>query len=78
MVDYHISLHHPKPSHRIYIKKKNWKLRPISIPTIKDRIYQNIAKMALEPQWEVNFEPTSYGFRPKRGCHDAIEKIFKS
>jgi RNA-directed DNA polymerase len=78
MAEYQISLHHPKPSHRTYIKKKNGKLRPLSIPTIKDRIYQNIAKMALEPQWEVRFEPTSYGFRPKRGCHDAIERIFKS
>ena len=78
MIDYQISLHHPKPSYRTYIKKKNGKLRPLSIPTIKDRIYQNIAKMALEPQWEVRFEPTSYGFRPKRGCHDAIERIFKS
>jgi RNA-directed DNA polymerase len=78
MIDYQISLHRPKPCHRTYIKKKNGKLRPLSIPTIKDRIYQNIAKMALEPQWEVRFEPTSYGFRPKRGCHDAIERIFKS
>jgi len=78
MVNYQISCHYPKPSYRTYIKKKNGKLRPLSIPTIKDRIYQNIAKMALEPQWEVRFEPTSYGFRPKRGCHDAIERIFKS
>lgn len=78
MADHQISCHLPKPSHRTYIKKKNGKLRPLSIPTIKDRIYQNIAKMALEPQWEVRFEPTSYGFRPKRGCHDAIERIFKS
>ncbi len=77
MIDYQINFHRPKPSHRTYIKKKNGKLRPLSIPTIKDRIYQNIAKMALEPQWEVRFEPTSYGFRPKRGCHDAIERIFK-
>jgi len=78
MAEYQISCHRPKPSQRTYIKKKNGKLRPLSIPTIKDRIYQNIAKMALEPQWEVRFEPTSYGFRPKRGCHDAIERIFKS
>jgi len=78
MGDYQISCHRPKPSRRTYIKKKNGKLRPLSIPTIKDRIYQNIAKLALEPQWEVRFEPTSYGFRPKRGCHDAIERIFTS
>ena len=43
MADYQISLYHPKPSHRIYIKKKNGKLRPLSILTIKDRIYQNLA-----------------------------------
>ncbi|MUV38538.1 RNA-directed DNA polymerase [Lentibacillus sp. JNUCC-1] len=42
---------------------------------MKDRIYQNIAKLALEPQWEAKFEPTSYGFRPKRNCHDAIQRI---
>jgi Retron-type reverse transcriptase len=78
MASQHIGKHQPRPSSRTYIKKKNGKLRPLSIPTIKDRIYQNIAKMALEPQWEVRFEPTSYGFRPKRGCHDAIDRIFKS
>lgn len=76
MVVQDISLHNPKPAKRIYIEKKNGKLRPLGIPVIKDRVYQNIVKMALEPQWEFRFEPTSYGFRPKRSTHDAIEAIF--
>lgn len=50
MVVQDISLHNPKPAKRIYIEKKNGKLRPLGIPVIKDRVYQNIVKMALEPQ----------------------------
>ena len=71
-----INLHKPKPALRKYIRKKNGKMRPLSIPVILDRIYQEILRMVLEPQWEVRFEPTSYGFRPKRGIHDAAERIF--
>ena len=70
-----IYLHKPKPAHRKNIPKKNGKFRSLGIPVIKDRIYQEIIRMALEPQAEVNFEPTSYGFRPKRGCHDATRRI---
>lgn len=71
-----INLHKPKPALRKYIEKKNGKMRPLSIPVIMDRIYQEILRMVLEPQWEFRFEPTSYGFRPKRSIHDAAERIF--
>ena len=54
------------------------KRRVLGIPTIQDRAKQALAKLALEPEWEAKFEPNSYGFRPGRSAHDAIEAIFLS
>lgn len=68
----------PKPVKRVYIRKANGKKRPLGIPVIFDRALQAQVVNALEPEWEARFEPKSYGFRPGRGCHDAIESIFKT
>lgn len=65
----------PLPTKRVYIKKKSGKLRPLGIPSIIDRCLQAMVKQALEPHWEAKFEGISYGFRPGRAAHDALEEI---
>ena len=65
------------PTRRVWIPKpgKDEK-RPLGIPTIYDRALQALVKIGMEPEWEARFEPNSYGFRPGRSAHDAIENIY--
>lgn len=67
----------PQPVRRKLLDKPGGGQRPLGIPTIRDRVVQTAAKIVLEPIFEADFEPSAFGYRPKRSAQDAIRKVHK-